>query len=102
MPHVLVVHESESVRSELSRALMAEGFTVTEADSSVAAVREIWQGTFEAALVGERLPAISGASLEDHLHNLAPEIVTLPIGKEPAARLARKLAELLEGGAVAA
>lgn len=102
MPHVLVVHELETVRADLNRALMGEGFTVTEADSSLAAVREIWQGTFDAAMIGERLPGVGGATLDDHLRGLAPEIVTVPITKEPAARLARKLAELLEGGAVAA
>jgi DNA-binding NtrC family response regulator len=102
MAHVLVVHESESIRSDVSRALMAEGMTVVEADSSLSAVREIWQGTFDAALIGERLPGMSGVSLEEHIKNLAPEIVTLPIGKQPAAKLARKLCDVLEGNEVAA
>lgn len=102
MAHVLVVHESESVRGEVARALMAEGFTVVEADSSSAAVREIWQGTFDAALIGDKLPNVSGSSLEDHLKDMAPEIVTLEIGREPASKLARRLAVLLDGGEVAA
>src|SRR5688500_10519161 len=102
MPHVLVVHESELVRNELSDALQGEGMTVTQADTSLAAVREIWQGTFDAALISDRLPGVAGVTLTDHLHNLAPEIVTLPIDKQPPARLARKLTELLEGGSVAA
>ena len=41
-------------------------------------------------------------SLEVHLRSLAPEIVTIAYGKEPASRIARKVAELLEGGSVAA
>jgi DNA-binding response OmpR family regulator len=102
MPHVLVVHESESIRAELKQALQAEDFKVTEADSPGAAVRELWSGSFDAAVVSQALPGVGGASLEDHLRSLAPEIVTVPYGKEPAARIARKVAELLEGGSVAA
>jgi CheY-like chemotaxis protein len=102
MPHVLVIHESETVRGDLQRALSGEGFTVAEADSSSAAVREVWSGNFDGALIGTALPKVGGVTLEEHIKNLAPEIVTLPIGKEPPARLARKLAELLEGSGLAA
>ena len=54
MPHVLLVHESESIRAELKQALQAEDFKVTEADSSGAAVREIWGGSFDVAVVSGR------------------------------------------------
>ncbi|MSP16137.1 MAG: response regulator [Myxococcales bacterium] len=101
MPHVLVIHDSATIRSELDQALLAEGYTVVQADSAGAAVRELWQGSFDAALFGERTPGLSGATLEVHLKNLAPEIVTLPIGKGSPARLARKLTELLDGVAAA-
>src|SRR5688572_21874172 len=102
MSHVLIVHDSETTRSDLNRALAAEGLTVAEADSSAAAVREIWAGNFAAALISSQLPGVGGVSLEEHLKNLAPEIVTLKIGREPPAKLARKLVELLEGSSVAA
>lgn len=95
MAHVLVVHDSETVRSDLARALMGEGFTVVEADSASSAVRELWQGTFDAALAADK-------QLEEQLKNLAPEIVTMTISKEPPSKLAHKLAVLLEGGEVAA
>jgi DNA-binding response OmpR family regulator len=100
--HVLIVHESESARAELGRALQAEGLRVTEADSSAAAVREVWSGSFDAAVVSPQLPKVSGTPLEEHIRSLAPEIVTLPFGREPAVRLARRVVELLEGGAAAA
>ena len=102
MPHVLLVHESESIRAELKHALLAEELKVTEADSSGAAVREIWGGSFDVAVVSGGLPGVGGSSLEEHLRSLAPEIVTVRYGKEPAARLAKKVTELLEGGSVAA
>jgi DNA-binding response OmpR family regulator len=102
MPHVLLVHESESIRAELKQALQAEDFKVTEADSSGAAVREIWGGSFDVAVVSGGLPGVGGSSLEEHLRSLAPEIITVRYGKEPGARLAKKVAELLEGGSVAA
>jgi DNA-binding response OmpR family regulator len=100
--HVLIVHESESSRADLARALQAEGLRVTEADSSTAAVREVWSGSFDAAVVSPQLPRVSGTPLEEHVRSLAPEIVTLPFSREPAARLARRVVDLLEGGAVAA
>ena len=102
MPHILVVHESPTVRSELSQAFQAEGCTVAEADSSAAAVREIWAGNFDAALVSPQLPKVSGVPLEEHLRSLAPEIITVPIKREATAKLVRRVMELLDGGAVAA
>ena len=100
MPHVLIVHDSESIRADLARELQGEGFTVAEADTALAAVREIWQGNFDAALVGERL-AMNGTNLEDHLKSIAPEIVTVAIRRESPARLARRLVDILDGAAAA-
>jgi DNA-binding response OmpR family regulator len=102
MPHILVVHESATLRSELSQAFQGEGCTTAEADSSAAAVREIWAGNFDAALVSPQLPRVSGVPLEEHLRSLAPEIITVPIKREPTAKLVRRVMELLDGGAVAA
>ncbi|MBI4510918.1 MAG: response regulator [Deltaproteobacteria bacterium] len=101
MPHVLIVHDSESARADLMRELQGEGCTVAEADSGSSAVREIWQGNFDAALIGDRLPPLNGASLEEQLRNLAPEIVTMRFGREPPARVARKLMDILDGAAAA-
>jgi DNA-binding response OmpR family regulator len=101
MPHILVVHESVTIRAELSQAFQAEGCTVAEADSSAAAVREIWAGSFDAALVSPQLPRVSGTPLEEHLRSLAPEIITVPIRREATARLVRRVMELLDGAAAA-
>jgi DNA-binding response OmpR family regulator len=102
MPHILVVHESATVRAELLQAFQAESCTVAEAESSAAAVREIWAGSFDAALVSPQLPKVSGTPLEEHLRSLAPEIITVPIKREATAKLVRRVMELLDGGAVAA
>jgi DNA-binding response OmpR family regulator len=102
MPHVLLVHESEAIRAELKHALLAEDFKVTEADSSGAAVRELWGGTFDCAVVSGGLPRVGNMSLEEHLRSLAPEIVTIRYAKEPASRFAKKVIEILEGGSAAA
>jgi DNA-binding response OmpR family regulator len=102
MPHVLLVHESDAIRAELKHALLAEDFKVTEADSSGAAIRELWSGSFDCAVVSNGLPGVGGVSLEDHLRSLAPEIVTVRYTKEPASRFAKKVAEILEGGSAAA
>jgi DNA-binding response OmpR family regulator len=86
----------------LAQAFQAEGCNVAEADSSAAAVREIWSGSFDAALVSPALPRVTGVPLEEHLRSLAPEIITVPIRREAVPRLVRKVMELLDGGAVAA
>ena len=101
MAKVLVVHDSATIRADLARELAGEGFGVAEADSVGSAVREIWQGSFDAALVGDHVPGMTDANLEDHLRNLAPEIVTIAIGREPAARLVRRLVDILDGAAAA-
>ncbi len=93
--------ESPTVRSDLSHALLAEGFTVAEADSGGAAVRELWSGSFDAAVVSPQLPKVSGTRVEDHLKSIAPEIVTVAITREPAPRQARRLADILEGAVAA-
>lgn len=102
MPHVLLVHESEAIRAELKHALMAEDFKVTEADSSGAAVRELWGGSFDCAVVSNGIPRVGNTPLEDHLRSLAPEIMTVRYTKEPVTKFAKKVAEMLEGGSAAA
>jgi DNA-binding response OmpR family regulator len=102
MPHVLLVHESEAIRAELKHALLAEDCKVTEAESSGAAVRELWGGTFDCAVVSSGLPGVGGASLEAHLRSLAPEIMTIRYSKEAASKFAKKVIEILEGGSVSA
>ena len=101
MSNVLIIHESEALRAELTHELLGEGFSVTQVDSSLAAVREIWQGTFVAALIGERLPGMTGRALEEQIQNLAPEILTVRIGRKSPARLARMLAEQVSSEAAA-
>jgi CheY-like chemotaxis protein len=102
MPHVLIVHESETIRGDLNRALLGEGLTVTEADSSTAAIRELWAGTFDAAMISTQMPRVSGVPLDEHLRSLAPEIVTVAINREPVSKQARRLVELLDGSIAAA
>jgi CheY-like chemotaxis protein len=101
MAHVLVVHESPTVRSDLRHALLAEGFTVAEADSGGAAVRELWSGSFDAALVSPQLPKVSGTPVEDHLKGIAPEIVTVAITRDSAAKQAKRLTDILDGAVAA-
>jgi len=101
MARVLIVHDSETLRDELAQALAAEGFSTAHADSTNEAVRVIWDGSFDAVLFSGKLPTVSGTSLEEHLRNLAPEVVTLEITRDPPARIARKLADILDGAVAA-
>ena len=101
MARVLIVHDSETTRSELAQALSAEGFATADAGSSSEAVRVLWDGSFDAVLFSEQLPNISGTSLEEHIRNLTPEVVTLAITRDPPARIAKKLADILDGAVAA-
>src|SRR5262245_9396624 len=78
---ILVVNEIESEREEIVRALEAEGFRVTQASSAASAVREIWEGTFIAAVIPTILTGTSAAALSAQLHQMAPEIETVIHGK---------------------
>ena len=101
MARILIVHDSETIRSELAQALAAEGFATAAAGSSSEAVRVLWGGSFDAVLFSEQLAKISGTTLEEHIRNLAPEVVTLAITRDPPWRLARKLADILDGAVAA-
>lgn len=97
MPHVLIVHESESVRADVAREFLAEGFTVAEAESASAAVREIWQGSFDAVVIG-----VVESGLEEQLQKMAPEVVTVSMDRsETPAKLARRVADILDGAVAA-
>jgi DNA-binding NtrC family response regulator len=99
---VLVVNEIESEREEIARALEAEGFKVHQATSAASAVREIWEGSFIAAVIPTLLTGTSSSALSSQLHSMAPEIETVVHGKnDDLSRLVRKLCEIRDGVAAA-
>ena len=99
---VLVVNEIESERQEITRALEAEGFKVVAAVSAAMAVREIWEGTYIAAVIPTILTGTTSAALATQLHNMAPEIETVIHGKnDELSQLVRKLGEIRDGVAAA-
>ena len=99
---VLVVNEIESEREEIARALEAEGFKVVQATSAASAVREIWEGTFIAAVIPTLLTGTSATGLAAQLQQMAPEIETVVHGKnDELARLVRKMCEIRDGVAAA-
>ncbi len=99
---VLVVNEIESEQQEIVRALEAEGFKVVAASSPTSAVREIWEGTFIAAVISTLLTGTSSTALAAQLQQMAPEIETLVHGKnDELSRLVRKVCEIRDGVAAA-
>jgi DNA-binding NtrC family response regulator len=99
---VLVVNEIESEREEIARALEAEGFKIVQATSAASAVREIWEGSFIAAVIPTLLTGTSSSALSSQLHSMAPEIETVVHGKnDDLSRLVRKLCEIRDGVAAA-
>jgi DNA-binding NtrC family response regulator len=99
---ILVVNEIESEREEIARALEAEGFKIVQATSAASAVREIWEGTFIAAVIPTLLTGTSSSALSSQLHQMAPEIETVIHGKnDEIPRLVRKMCEIRDGVAAA-
>jgi DNA-binding NtrC family response regulator len=99
---ILVVNEIESEREEIARALEAEGFKIVQASSAASAVREIWEGSFIAAVIPTLLTGTSSSALSTQLHQMAPEIETVVHGKnDDLSRLVRKVCEIRDGVAAA-
>ncbi len=99
---ILVVNEIESEREEIARALDAEGFKIVQASSAASAVREIWEGSFIAAVIPTLLTGTSSSALSAQLHQMAPEIETVIHGKnDDLSRLVRKICEIRDGVAAA-
>ncbi|HUQ06186.1 MAG TPA: hypothetical protein VM261_26965 [Kofleriaceae bacterium] len=99
---ILVVNEIESEREEIARALEAEGFKIVQASSAASAVREIWEGSFIAAVIPTLLTGTSSSALSSQLHQMAPEIETVIHGKnDDLSRLVRKICEIRDGVAAA-
>jgi len=99
---ILVVNEIESEREEIARALEAEGFKIVQATSAASAVREIWEGSFIAAVIPTLLTGTSSSALSTQLHQMAPEIETVVHGKnDDLSRLVRKVCEIRDGVAAA-
>jgi DNA-binding NtrC family response regulator len=102
MSSILVVNEISSEREEIARALEGEGFKVVQASSAADAVREIWGGSFLAAVLPTLLTGTSSAALQGQLTQMAPEIETLIHGKnDEIPRLVRKVCDIRDGVAAA-
>jgi DNA-binding NtrC family response regulator len=101
-PGVLVVNEIESERQEITRALEAEGFRVVPTTSAAMAVREIWEGSFIAAVIPTNITGTSSSALAAQLHQMAPEIETVIHGKsDEVSHVVRKVCEIRDGVAAA-
>ena len=97
---ILLLRQAE--REEIARALQGEGFKVVEADSATSAVREIWEGTFIAAVLPTLLTGTSTQALQDQLGQMAPEIEVVVHGKnDELHRLVRKICDIRDGVAAA-
>lgn len=95
---VLIVDEIVSERTELARALEAEGFLVTQAESASDAVRAIWEESFLVVFIASILTNTKAADLSEQLEQMAPEIETVVHGKgDPRSRLVRKAIEIRDG-----
>ena len=102
MSSILVVNEISSEREEIARALEGEGFKVVQASSAADAVREIWGGSFLAAVLPTLLTGTSSAALQGQLTQMAPEIETLIHGKnDELSHLVRKAIAIRDGVAAA-
>ena len=97
---VLIVDEIASEREELARALEAEGFGITQADSPSDAVRTIWEDSFIVVFIASILTGTKPTDLAAQLRQMAPEIETVVHSKnENRSKLVRKAIEIRDGAA---
>jgi len=95
---VLIVDEITSERTEFARALEAEGFVVTQAESASDAVRAIWEGSFLVVFIASILTNTKAVGLAEQLQQMAPEIETVIHGKNDVrSRLVRKATAIRDG-----
>jgi hypothetical protein len=75
---------------------------VVGAVSAAMAVREIWEGSFIAAVIPTSLTGTSSSALAAQLHQMAPEIETVIHGKnDELSQLVRKVCDIRDGVAAA-
>ncbi|CAN5868642.1 hypothetical protein BH11MYX2_BH11MYX2_29360 [soil metagenome] len=102
MSSVLVVNEISTEREEIARALEGEGFKVVQAASASEANREIWGGSFLAAVLSTLLTGTTHVALQAQLRQMAPEIETLVHGKnDDLHKLVRKVIAIRDGSIAA-
>ena len=95
---VLIVDEIASDREELARALEAEGFGVTQAESASEAVRTIWEDSFLVVFIASILTNTKATDVAEQLSQMAPEIETVIHSKtDQHSRLVRKAIEIRDG-----
>lgn len=95
---VLIVDEIASERTDFARALEAEGFVVTQAESASDAVRMIWEDSFLVVFIASILTGTKANDLADQLSQMAPEIETVVHSKnDQRSRLVRKAIEIRDG-----
>lgn len=95
---VLIVDEIVSHRQELARALEAEGFGVTQAESASEAVRTIWEDSFLVVFIASILTNTKATAVAEQLSQMAPEIETVIHSKsDQHSRLVRKAIEIRDG-----
>lgn len=95
---VLIVDEIVSHRQELARALEAEGFGVTQAESASEAVRTIWEDSFLVVFIASILTNTKAKAVAEQLSQMAPEIETVIHSKsDQHSRLVRKAIEIRDG-----
>jgi EAL domain-containing protein (putative c-di-GMP-specific phosphodiesterase class I)/CheY-like chemotaxis protein len=77
MPHILVVDDDPSVRRALTLVLERSGFSVDEADGGRDALRNVSQGSYDAAIVDYQMPPPDGLEILTQLRDLQPRCVRI-------------------------
>lgn len=67
MKKVLIVDDSETVRTQVGRALLDAGFEVVEAGDGMEGLQRAQQGEFALVLLDINMPRMGGLELLDHL-----------------------------------
>jgi len=77
---ILVVDDDKIILESFKQILEMEGFGVDAAESGKQALEKVCSGHFNLALVGDRLPDMSGKDLEAKMGAIASHIRVLGLG----------------------
>ena len=78
MKKVLIVDDSETIRQQVSGALEAAGFSVTEAADGVAALESLQADEFSMAIVDVNMPRLNGLDMLERMRT-DPKHAKLPV-----------------------
>ena len=76
---ILIVDDEYSVRDSLHSWFRKDGFRVTAAENAAQALKIMQDDRFDVALLDIKMPGMDGMELQEHIHQIDPEVAVIMI-----------------------